>query len=223
VLDHLALFFLPLVNNSKPGQTMLSTKRFEGSLTITTEGNSSTLTLHSPVVVIEGDLDVRGTSITGSTVNLETTNTIIQDNIITLNGGATGVPLNSLTSGFEVNRGTRPTVGIRWNEGLAQWEFTEDSILWYPFAKSGMTVLRTDPDPKLGATLSTNGYGIKFTKLTPAQVPPASLTETVVYGFETVSGGTGLKFITHNTKTGVYLQDEFVSRKRSIVHALIFG
>ena len=223
VLGDLALFFLPLVNNSKPEQTMLSTKRFEGSLTITTEGNSSTLTLHSPVVVIEGDLDVRGTAITGSTVNLETTNTIIQDNIITLNGGATGVPLNSLTSGFEINRGSRPKVAIRWTESLAQWEFTDDGTTWYPFAKSGMTVLKTDPDPKLGATLSTNGYGIKFTKLTTAQVPPGNLIETVVYGFETVSGGTGLKFITYNTKTGLYLQDEFVSRKRSIVHSLIFG
>jgi hypothetical protein len=223
VLGDLALFFLPLVNNSKPEQTMLSTKRFEGSLTITTEGNSSTLTLHSPTVIVEGDLDVRGTAITGSTVNLQTTNTIIQDNIITLNGGATGVPLNSLTSGIEVNRGTRPTVGIRWSESLAHWEFTEDNILWYPFAKSGITQLYTDPDPKLGATLSTNGYGIKFTKLTTAQIPPGTTDETVVYGFETVAGGTGLNFITYNTKTGVYLQDEFVSRKRSIVHALIFG
>jgi hypothetical protein len=223
VLGDLALFFLPLVNNSKPEQTMLSTKRFEGSLTITTEGNSTILTLHAPVVVIEGDLDVRGTAVTGSTVNLQTTNTVIQDNIITLNGGATGVPLNSLTSGIEINRGSRPTVAIRWNESTAQWEFTDDSISWYPIAKGGPIIVESDPSPSLGGPLVTNGYTINFTKLSVPQIPPGNRVETIVYGFETVSGGTGLNFITYNTKTGTFLQDEFVSRKRSIVHALIFG
>jgi hypothetical protein len=224
VLGYLALFFLPLVNNSNPGKTMLSTKRFDGSLTITTSGNTSTLTLHSPVVVIEGDLDVRGTAITGSVVNLETTNTIIQDNIITLNGGATGVPLNSLTSGIEINRGSRTTVGIRWSESLARWEFTDDGSNWYAMLKGpALSRVVDDLSPQLGGHLDTNGHGIQFTKLTNAQIPLGLTTANAVYGAEPGSGGSGLRFTTYSTKLSAYTQDELVSRKKSIVHSLIFG
>jgi hypothetical protein len=224
VLGDLALFFLPLVNNSKLGQMMLSTKRFDGSLTITTAGNTSTITLHSPVVVIEGDLDVRGTAVTGSIVNLETTNTIIQDNVVTLNGGATGVPLNSLTSGIEINRGSRPMVGLRWRESLARWEFTDDGTNWYALLKGpAMTRLLDDLNPQLGGHLDTNGYSIRFTKLTNAQIPTGLTSSNAVYGAEPGSGGSGLRFTTYSTKLGVYVQDELVSRKKSIVHSLIFG
>ena len=203
---------------------MLSTKRFDGSLTITTSGNTSILTLHSPVVVIEGDLDVRGTALTGSLVNLQTTNTIIQDNVITLNGGATGVPLNSLTSGIEINRGSRPMVSIRWNESLARWEFTDDGTSWYALLKGpALTRMQDDVNPKLGGNLVTNGYSIRFTKLTNAQIPLGETNTNAVYGYEPGSGGTGIRFTTYNTRLGIYIQDEFVSRKKSIVHSLIFG
>jgi hypothetical protein len=203
---------------------MLSTKRFDGSLTITTSGNTSTITLHSPVVVIEGDLDVRGTAVTGSTVNLQTTNTIIQDNVITLNGGATGVPLNSLTSGIEINRGSRPMVSIRWSENLARWEFTDDGTNWYAMLKGpALSRVVDDLNPQLGGHLDTNGHGIRFTKLTNAQIPLGLPSLNAVYGDEPGSGGTGIRFTTYSTKLGIYLQDEFVSRKKSIVNALIFG
>ena len=202
---------------------MFSTKRFEGSLTIATVGETSIITLHSPVVVIEGDLDVRGTAVSGSLVSLETTNTVVQDNIITLNGGATGVPLNSLTSGIEVNRGTRPTVGIRWNESLSRWEYTDDNINWYEFLK-GPYLRRVvdDPAPQLGGDLDTNGHSIKFTRLTGAQIPPNDPNWMTVYGGPVGGGGTGLKFVGFSTRSGTYLRDELVSRKKAIVYALIF-
>jgi hypothetical protein len=223
VLGDLALFFLPLVNNSTPGKRMLSTKRFDGSLTITTVGNTSILTLHAPVVVIEGDLDVRGTAVTGSLVNLETTNTVIQDNIITLNGGAFGTPLNSLTSGIEVNRGNRPKVGIRWNESLARWEYTDDDVNWYEFLK-GPYLKRVvdDPAPQLGGDLDTNGHSIMFTILTGTQIPVNDPNFISVYGAPFGGGGTGLKFVGYSTRTNAYVRDELVSRKKAIVYALIF-
>jgi hypothetical protein len=202
---------------------MFSTKRFEGSLTIATVGETSIITLHSPVVVIEGDLDVRGTAVSGSLVSLETTNTVVQDNIITLNGGATGVPLNSLTSGIEVNRGARPTVGIRWRESLSRWEYTDDNINWYEFLK-GPYLRRVvdDPAPQLGGDLDTNDHSIMFTRLTGAQIPVNNPNFISLYGAPVGGGGTGLKFVGFSTRSNSYLRDELVSRKKAIVYALIF-
>ena len=202
---------------------MLSTKRFEGNLTITTVGNTSTITLHSPTVIIEGDLTVRGTTVNNSLVSLQTTNTVIQDNIVTLNGGATGLPFASLVSGIEVNRGTRPTVGIRWNEGQSRWEYTDDNVNWYEFLK-GPYLKRVvdDPAPQLGGDLDTNGHSVMFTRLTGAQIPTDDPTFISVYGAPVAGGGTGLKFVGYSAKSGVYVRDELVSRKKAIVYSLIF-
>jgi hypothetical protein len=73
----------------------------------------------------------------------------------------------------------------------------------------------------VGASQTENGSA--FTKLTNAQFPTGSLVSNAVYGTEPGSGGTGLKFTTYNTKSSSYMQDELVSRKKSIVHSLIFG
>ena len=202
---------------------MLSTKRFDGSLTITTSGNTSILTLHSPVVVIEGDLDVRGTALTGSLVNLQTTNTIIQDNVITLNGGATGVPLNSLTSGIEINRGSRPMVSIRWNESLARWELTADNTNWEVIVSgAALKNVVEDTSPELGGSLNTNGFAVQFSKLTGSAIPADNSTLNIIYGAAVGSGGTGIKFVSYDTRSSRYVRDELVSRKKGIVQALIF-
>lgn len=202
---------------------MLSTKRFDGDLTITTVGSTSTITLHSPTVVIEGDLTVKGTNTSGSVVTVETTNTVIQDNIITLNGGATGVPSSSLTSGFEVNRGSRPTVGIRWNESLARWELTTDNTNWEVIISgAALKHVVEDPAPQLGGNLDTNGFAIQFSKLTGNAIPADNSTLNVIYGAAVGSGGTGLKFVSYNASSGRYVRDELVSRKKGIVQALIF-
>ena len=202
---------------------MLSTKRYDGNLTITTVGDTSTITLHSPTVIIEGDLTVRGTAVSGSVVTVETTNTVIQDNIITLNGGATGVPSSTLTSGIEVNRGSRPTVGIRWNESLSRWELTTDNTNWEVIISgSALKHVVEDTAPQLGGSLDTNGFAIQFSKLTTPQLPADNSVFNIVYGAAVGSGGTGIKFVSYNTSSGRYVRDELVSRKKGIVQALIF-
>jgi len=202
---------------------MLSTKRYDGNLTITTVGNNTTITLHSPTVIIEGDLTVRGTNTSGSIVTVETTNTVIQDNIITLNGGATGVPSSTLTSGIEVNRGSRPTVGIRWNESLSRWELTTDNTNWEVIISgAALKHVVEDTAPQLGGSLDTNGFAIQFSKLTTPQLPADNSVFNIVYGAAVGSGGTGIKFVSYNTSSGRYVRDELVSRKKGIVQALIF-
>jgi hypothetical protein len=80
-----------------------------------------------------------------------------------------------------------------------------------------------DPAPQLGGNLDTNGHGIIFTKLTNAQYPVANPSANAVYGAEPGAGGTGIRFTTYSTSSGIFVQDEFVSRRKSILHALIFG
>jgi hypothetical protein len=93
---------------------MSSTKTNIGDLTIETvspTGGLTTLNLVSDQVIISGNLAVRGTS-----TSIETTNSLVTDNTITLNSGFLGTNVTDfvgLTSGIAVNRGTRPTVGLR--------------------------------------------------------------------------------------------------------------
>jgi hypothetical protein len=79
-----------------------------------------------------GDLTVGGNIIiTGDTITLQTENLLIEDNIVTLtlNASAGGQPM--VNAGLEINRGVSPTVGIRWNETIDNWELTTDGSNYY--------------------------------------------------------------------------------------------
>ncbi len=57
-----------------------------------------------------------------------------------LNKDATGIPAEDV--GLMVERGTLENVGMRWNESGSTntWEFTNDGIIWYPFATTGSAI-----------------------------------------------------------------------------------
>jgi len=200
---------------------MSSTKTNIGDLTIETvsqTGSTTTLRLISDQVIITGNLSVRGTS-----TSIETTNSLVTDNTVTLNSGFTGTQVTDfvgLTSGIEVNRGTRPTVGVRWNEGLSRWELTSDGTNWTGIAVN--PVLRRvedDTAPFLGGDLDTNGFSIFLKSLSTA--PSYQAGRTVIYAVDEVgTGGTAIKFISRSGLTSV--TDELISRKKSIVYSLIF-
>ena len=200
---------------------MSSTKTNIGDLTIETvsqSGSTTTLRLISDQVIITGNLSVRGTS-----TSIETTNSLVTDNTVTLNSGFTGTQVTDfvgLTSGIEVNRGTRPTVGVRWNEGLSRWELTSDGTNWTGIAVN--PVLRRvedDTAPFLGGDLDTNGFSIFLKSLSTA--PSYQAGRTVIYAIDEVgTGGTAIKFISRSGLASV--TDELISRKKSIVYSLIF-
>ena len=90
-------------------------------------------------VVIRGSLEVEG-----ATTTVESTDTFVQDNIITLNSGETGVGISALKnyqSGIEVDRGSAATArivfdeNINWtlggNSGVGTWklENTADGLI----------------------------------------------------------------------------------------------
>lgn len=87
-----------------------------GNLTIDSAGGTVTV---DDNLIVTGDLTVQGT-----TTTLNTTELLVEDNIITLNSTATGTP--SLNAGIEVERGDDPNVVLRWNETSNTWELTRD-------------------------------------------------------------------------------------------------
>lgn len=83
-------------------------------------------TTYSPTfvdLILTGNLTVQGTTTTVDTENL-----LVSDNIVTLNSDVTGTPTEN--AGIEVERGTSTNVGIRWNETVDAWQFTNDGITY---------------------------------------------------------------------------------------------
>jgi hypothetical protein len=74
--------------------------------------------------IIYGDLTVQGT-----TTSINSTDTEISDNTITLNQGETGAGVSKGTSGIEVARGSFFNASWKWNELTNSWEAKEGSNL----------------------------------------------------------------------------------------------
>ena len=72
---------------------------------------------------VTGDLTVSGTL-----TSINTTDTEITDNLITLNKGETGAGISSGTSGIEIDRGTESAVSIVYNDTDDQWTFGTETV-----------------------------------------------------------------------------------------------
>ena len=80
-------------------------------------------------VTISNDLTVVGNlTVSGSVTYVNTTELLIEDNIVTLNSSASA-PL--LDAGIEVQRGSASNVYIKWNETSDVWQFTNDGSTYY--------------------------------------------------------------------------------------------
>ena len=100
---------------------------YQGSAWKDVNGNveATTGTSNFNDVVVAGNLTV-----TGTTTNIETTNTNITDNVITLNQGETGAGVTLTTSGIEIERGTSPNRSLVWTENFGgKWLVTDDATL----------------------------------------------------------------------------------------------
>jgi len=82
-------------------------------------GNASSTITANGNMVVDGNLTVSGTA-----TAINTTQTTINDNIITLNNDVTGTP--SQNAGIEVERGDATNVALRWNETSDKWQITTD-------------------------------------------------------------------------------------------------
>lgn len=202
------------------------------SKTIKSSGNI-TLSANNTVFV-EQNLTVAGNlTVSGTNTTVNTTNTDIKDRVITLNKGEVGPGVSSPNaySGLDIDRGTSPHVGLRWNEALTRWELTTDGSVWQAITTSSgsgsyLTKVQDDPSPKLGGNIDLyyhNIYGtgnigiVGNVGLTGNVVlDQGAATEVVVYADTVGAGGTGVYFNNPAT-TG-----ELISKKKAIVYSIIF-
>ena len=90
------------------------------------------------------DVSVAGNlTVSGTTTSIDTTNLLIEDNMVVLNKNQTGTPSSVLDSGIEVERGTETNAKIFWDEATDKWKcdlggnvktitFNEDAPATYP-------------------------------------------------------------------------------------------
>lgn len=133
---------LVFYNVSTGNKITLAQSTVGSDIVVTLPSSSGTIAIGQPVgttdnvqfndVTVSGNLTVNGT-----TTTLNTTELLVEDNIITLNHGAIS-PVNN--AGIEVNRGMinfKPA--IRWNEMSDKWEFTNDGTAYTAIGGSVMS------------------------------------------------------------------------------------
>jgi len=215
---------------------MSTTKRICGTYTIQSVCAGSEVLFETEKVTIDGDLVV-----IGSSTSVESTNTEISDNLITLNNGETGAGISEpFGSGIAIDRGTSPLVYLRYNEALPGWEATDDGTVWYPLNQLGSFTFEVvnDLTPQLGGDLDVNGFeitsaangdvvldadGTGEVKLNhelsleeQATDPTVTAGYNKLYAKDPGPGGTGL-YVKNDTT-----EDELVSNEQAIVYSLIF-
>lgn len=187
------------------------------------------------IVTIDGDLVVLG-----ETTTVESTTLTVADNEIVLNDGETGNGITAGDAGIAIDRGTAPTVRLRYNDSVDYWEATDDGSVWYPLNPSlGSTFeLVNDLTPQLGGDLDVNGFTItsasngdvtldadgtgqvilnhELSLEEQATDPAVTAGYNKLYAKDVGSGGSGL--YTVNSQTS----DELVSNTQAIIYALIF-
>ena len=209
-----------------------------GDIHITVGGGQKTVFINGNLVVV------------GTFTRVETVETFIYDNIITLNADITGAPFED--SGLEIGRGTSPNVYFKWNETIDWWEFSashpnryvtstrndpsNDAFMLYKVLR----FIRDDPDPHLGGHFYTDSYEIR-------SQDPYNIIFTP--GWNGTNANTGIQ-INHvnslvanipyvqnstimfakepgNGVSGLYIidkkqrQEELVTKRRAVVYSLV--
>ena len=81
-------------------------------------------------VIMSSDLNVAGNlNVTGTVTTVNSTDTELADNKITLNAGESGAGVTAVTSGFIVDRGTEDNVCFVFDESDDSWKVGDDTTL----------------------------------------------------------------------------------------------
>lgn len=204
-----------------------------GMPTTVTIGDS---TADNSVLTINGNLVV-----TGQHTTINSFDTEVTDNTITLNSGETGAGVTKHVSGIVVDRGTQANVSILWNETLEMWTLTQDGINFVNISTSSsgsiaMTKVSDDHTPSLGGNLTTNNFVITSNAGTNLILSPSTNLEvtsplqlmqttppTAIANSSLLFGGA-----IGNGDTGVYVTNalvsdqELITAQRAIIFSLIF-
>lgn len=177
---------------------------------------SDVYTIRAPQVIIDGNLIVGGTATETSIQN-----TSIQDKTIVLNDGESGSGITGADqySGIEIDRGTAPSVGVRFNEDpegdgseSPAWQATNDGTNWQYLVLSsqpdgaGIQAVVDDTQPSLGGNLDLNGFSIGNV---------ASVVSMTIGEPGTAKSGL---YVTNNFVT----EEELVTKRTAFLYSLIF-
>ena len=178
---------------------MSTTKRTLGDYTIET---------------INGNINIVGNLIvSGNTTTINSTNSSIEDNVITLNKGETGSGVTLGYAGIEVDRGSSAKSAIRWNEGYKSWELlgptgaTLGNIATSIGAGGGIGSVSADYNPALGGNLDISTTTIY-----------SSTDNVILQSGARGSGGTGLYVSTFGGT-----QQELTTGSKAITYGIIFS
>jgi hypothetical protein len=194
---------------------MSVTKRILGDYTLQSINATDRVNITTSLVTINGNLIV-----TGNTSSINSTNTTIWDNIITLNGGLSPGTPPTLDAGIEVDRGTLANVKLLWSETVKAWQLTSDGSTYTNIAVAGGTTSNLDMIAYSIYSSSTN-Y-VKFDD--NIAIKTSTVAPTATAGYSTLSaitpsnGGTGLA-----VSNSDYTNEEIALKKRSIAYSIIFG
>ena len=154
-------------------------------------------------LVVSGNLTVSGTT---TTVN--TNEILLEDNIITLNSGATGAA-TSTNAGIEIERGSDTNVQLRWNETTDTWQTTNDGTAYYNIVTTNTAAAQVTAaaviaaaggDGTAGQAITTNGSGtLDFTTIvgtTEASIISAVGADGAAGAVLSTNGAGDLSFVT---------------------------
>ena len=209
-------------------------KNIASAYTIYSVNRTDPIILDSSIIILNGNVQIKG-----NTTTVSTQNSVVADNIIQINSGETGAGVGGGTgsAGIEVARGSLPNVQLRFNETIDNWQVTNDGSTYVTLVATttGFTKLSEDTAPSLSANLVTGSNWL--TSNTTIQVDPA--LHFVVYGNVKLQNQTnfpaseaGNTYISAGTVatggSGLYVinptvgQDELVTKGKAIVFSLIF-
>jgi len=194
---------------------MSVTKRILGDYTLQSINATDRVNITTSLVTINGNLIVAG-----NTSSINSTNTTIWDNIITLNGGLSPGTPPTLDAGIEVDRGTLANVKLLWSETVKAWQLTSDGSTYTNIAVAGGTT--SNLDMMTYSIYSSSTDYVKFDD--NIAIKTSTVAPSATAGYSTLSaitpsnGGTGLA-----VSNSDYTNEEIALKKRSIAYSIIFG
>jgi len=207
---------------------MAAVKRINSDYTITNKDTwLANVTVATHTMFVNGNLLVGG-----NTTQVTKTDLFVTDNLVTINKGETGAGVTLGRAGIEVDRGSLANVQLIYNESVDKWQITNDGITYLSIVSSstGLTAVRDDPAPQLGANLDTLATSI-FSSNVPyvrfndniaisnTTVQPIGISSNnIIFAQSPMGGGSGL-YVT-NTTVG---SQELATQQRNIAYSIIFS
>jgi hypothetical protein len=179
---------------------------------------STSYTINTPEVIINGNLAVLGTQ-----TNIQSVDLAIEDNTIALNVGETGNGVTAGSAGIVIDRGNLANVELRWEESFEKWQITNDGTNYGNILITGEPIrISDDATPTLGGNLNTNQYTIYSNignvnfdgniQLNNTSVIPSLVSgATVVYAATPGAGTAGVYVV-----NGAAANQELITKTRAV-------